>query len=395
MNILIVSQYFYPEQFRINEIACELVSRGNSVDVVTGLPNYPEGEVYEGYNNLLEECYFGVKIYRTKIRPRHKGALNRFRNYLSFMLNAKKTIKKLKGHYDIVFCYMLSPIFQLTPAIFAKKRFKCPLVLMCLDQWPESLKAGGISKGIVYQIISKYCITVLNKCDFIINTAHSFIKYNHEVNKVPLNKMSWCIQHSIDSFKDINTSKNVKTNTVDLMFAGNIGKVQNVKDIILAYNQLKYKNLKIHIFGDGSSLNSCKELVEKLDLKENVIFYGRVNNAELEKRYCEMDACLLTLSGKTEIGNTIPAKFISYLSAGKTIIAAINGDSQEIMQQARCGIYTDADDYKKLSEIIDVFYKNIDSFKECGKNGRTYYEKYCTLSYFTDNLISFFNKVIG
>lgn len=393
MNILIVTQYFYPEEFRINEIATELVKKGNHVEVVTGMPNYPKGEIFKGYEKKYEEDYAGVIIHRTNTRPRHQGSVNLFRNYFSFVRKAKGRIRKLSGKFDVIFCYMPSPVFQLSPSIFAKNKFNCPLVCMCCDQWPESLKARGLSKGPIFRIISRYCKKVLNKCDHILNVAPSFIEYNCDVNKVPIEKMSWCIQHSEDSFRNIHTSKAENTDTVDLMFAGNIGKVQNVEDIILAYNELKYDDLRIHIFGDGSSYDSCKKMVEDYKLSKNVIFYGRVSVDELSTYYKKMDACLVTLSGKTEIGNTIPSKLTGYLSAGKTILAAIKGDSRKIIDESQSGLYTDPDDHKKLADLFKKFYHNRDLYKNCGENGRAYFEKYCTLDYFIEKVENIFAQL--
>ncbi len=393
MNILIVTQYFFPEEFRFNDVAKKLVELGNHVEVVTGLPNYPKGEVFDGYQHKYEEDYNGILIHRAKTRPRHKGSVNLFLNYISFMLQAKKRIKRLKGNFDIVICYMPSPVFQLSPSIYAKKKYKCPLLLMCCDQWPESLKAGGFREGIVYKAIASYCRKVLNRCDHILNVAPSFIEYNHTTNAVPLDKMSWCMQPSLDVFSDNGIRKRDGKKTVDLIFAGNIGKVQNVQDIVLAYNELKYKDLVIHIFGEGSEFSCCKKLVENLQLQENVIFYGRLAPEQLNNYYESMDACLLTLSGNCAIGNTIPSKLANYMSTGKTILAAIKGDSRLILDEAKCGIYTDPDDYLKLSRLIKEYYSNIRQFDEYGENGRNYFLNHCTIDAFMNNMIPIINNL--
>ena len=390
---MIISQYFYPEQFRINEIATELVASGHKVEVVTGMPNYPLGEVFDGYDEKLDELYNGMEIHRTKTRPRHKGTVNLFLNYVSFVFKAKHRIKRINGNFDVVFCFMPSPVFQLSPAIYAKNKFKCPLVCMCCDQWPESLKARGMKKGFAFWLISKYCRKVFNKCDHILNVAPSFVEYNHVINLVPKERMSWCIQHSEDFFAGCDTKKDETIKTVDLMFAGNIGKVQNVEDIIMAYSLLRYQDLVIHIFGDGSSFATCKDLVENLGVSNNVILHGRISRDELSKWYKKMDACLLTLSGKTQIGNTIPSKVSEYMSSGKTIIAAINGDTRELIKESKCGLCTEADDYKKLADLIDEYYKNKSKYDSCGSNGRVYYEKFCTLDYFMSRIVNIFEDV--
>lgn len=394
MNVLIVTQYFYPEPFRIGEVAVEFVRRDHHVEVVTALPNYPKGEVYEGYESKYEEDYFGVKIHRTNTRPRYSGSVNLFRNYLSFMIQASRRIRQLDGQFDVVFCYMPSPVFQLSPSIFAKKKYGAKLVCMCCDQWPESLKARNLNGGIAFDLIGKYCSKVFNACDHIVNVAPSFIDYNHRVNCVPKEKMSWCVQHSEDNFPDGAAVKTENLDTVDLMFAGNIGKVQNVEDIILAYDKLRYPDLRIHIFGDGSSFESCRKIVEERNLSDNVILYGRISAEELAGYYKKMDACLLTLSGKTAIGNTIPAKLPGYLSAGKMVIAAIGGDSRIIIDEAGCGIYTDPDDHEKLALLMDEFYRNKDKYAACGENGRVYFEKYCTLHFFTSEMEKIFTRLI-
>ena len=207
--------------------------------------------------------------------------------------------------------------------------------------------------------------------------------------------MSWCIQHSEDSFLEVDTKKTEEIDKLDLMFAGNIGKVQNVEDIILAYNELRYPDLRIHIFGDGSSYEDCRRLVEEKGILENVIFYGRVSRDELAGYYKKMDACLLTLSGRTAIGNTIPSKLSGYLSARKTIVAAIAGDSRYVIDAARCGLYTDPDDYKKLAETISELYHNRERYSECGIRGREYFEKYCTLDRFMEHVDGVFSKLIS
>lgn len=389
MNILIVTQYFYPENFKINDIACELVRRGNRVDVATGLPNYPHGEIFPGYEEKWQENYHGVNVYRTKTRPRHQGSVNLFRNYLSFMLKAKKTVKKLSGPYDVIFCYEPSPIFQLTPAISAKKRFHAKLVLMCCDQWPESLKARGVSGGIIFNLIHRYCRSVLKKCDHVLNVSPSFIEYNHKVNGVPKEKMSWMIQPSDDSGT---AGAMTEKDTVDLVFAGNIGRVQNVEDIVKAYSVLKHSDLRIHVFGDGSRKSDCEKLAEECGVTDHVIFYGKVTPDELKEKYRQMDACLLTLSGKTEIGNTIPSKLANYFSLAKPVIAAIGGDSQKVILENGCGLCCEPDDYEKLAGIIDEYYLHKADYDRCGVNARKYFEENCTLDKFTDRVVKIFQN---
>ncbi|MBR1676813.1 MAG: glycosyltransferase family 4 protein [Clostridia bacterium] len=398
MNILIVSQYFFPENFGINDIAKSWVQNGHHVEIVTGMPNYPMGEIFDGYQKRYEDEYCGVIIHRTDSRPRHKGSLNLFLNYMSFMFKAKKTIKKRVAiKPDIVFCYMPSPVFQLTPAIYAKKIFHCPLFLFYCDQWPESLKLKGIGSGLVYYCVSKYCQSTLNKCDYILNTAPSFIDYNFSQNKVSREKMDWILQpitdmHNNDSAFSVSQPRN--ENEIHLLFAGNIGAAQNIQDIINAYNLLKIENLFIHIYGDGSEFCNCKALVERYNIGKNVILHGRVSFEYLQKQYKLIDACLLTLSGKTKVGNTIPSKLTGYMAEGKIVLAAINGDSRIVIDKANCGLYTEPDDYIKLAQLIKKFIDEKDKYSNYGMNGRNYYLQYGTIDAFNHKVESILKRLI-
>ena len=141
MNILVVSQYYYPEPFRVNEICEELVRRGNKVTVLTANPNYPDGEIYDGYQNKnLKEVINGVTVYRCKCRPRYNGAINLALNYVDFVRQANKKIEKINEAFDCIYAYQLSPVTSCLPAIKLKKRKNIPLFLYCLDVWPESLR---------------------------------------------------------------------------------------------------------------------------------------------------------------------------------------------------------------------------------------------------------------
>ena len=152
MKILIVSQYYYPEQFQINEIAPALVKLGHSVTVLTGLPNYPKGKIYDGYEDAYksQEVIDGVEVIRVKEHPRKKGALHLLWNYWSFAAKGNNRAKKLKEKYDIVLAYQLSPITSVYPAITYAQRHKVPLLLYCLDIWPESPLSSLRKASITY-----------------------------------------------------------------------------------------------------------------------------------------------------------------------------------------------------------------------------------------------------
>lgn len=152
MKILIVSQHYWPENFRITDIAESLVSNGHQVTVLCGLPNYPKGYIFGGYKhgkNRTQE-HNGVRIIRAKEIARRKGILFRFLNYYSFPYHANKLIRKLDKDFDVVLVNELSPIMSAVPGIKYAKKHNKPLIMYEMDLWPESLLAGGIKKGFVY-----------------------------------------------------------------------------------------------------------------------------------------------------------------------------------------------------------------------------------------------------
>ena len=178
MKILVICQYYYPEPFRINDICEELVKRGHEVTVVTGEPNYPEGEIYKGYENHShsDEKINGVNVHRCPIIPRKQGIIHRFLNYFSYPRSAKKYIRNLKASdgnpFDIVFVNQLSPIMMAEPAISYKKKYRVPVVLYCLDLWPESLVDGGIRReSIIYKIFNKISKRIYMSVDKVLVTS--------------------------------------------------------------------------------------------------------------------------------------------------------------------------------------------------------------------------------
>lgn len=394
MRILIVSQYYYPEQFQINEIAPELVKRGHSVTVLTGLPNYPVGDIYPGYEDRAgtEETINGVRVIRTSIVPRKKGKLNLIKNYLSFVKNGSKTAKRLSDCFDIVFCYELSPVTQALPAICVAKRQRIPFLLYCLDIWPESASAH-VNSGFFYaaiRMISKY---VYKKCDHIAVTSRPFIDYLSSVHGINKNNMSYLPQHGDDSMIDMDL-KSEDNGITDFMYAGNLGMGQRVDVIIRAAAQIKEKDdFIVHIVGDGSMREELEKLASELCVKDKVIFYGNQNRTKMPSFYKLADALLITLRGDNAVGNTMPGKLQTYMSTGKPIIGAINGAANETISEAKCGACVSAGDYEGLAHLMLDFIQNSVKYKDCGVNARSYFKEHFTLNKYCNNLESLLEKM--
>ena len=389
MKILIVSQYYYPEQFQINEIAPALVTRGHEVTVLTGLPNYPKGEIYDDYRNgeHRDEIIEGVHVIRCRLHPRKHGPLHLLMNYISFSQNACKTVRKLEENYDIVFSYQLSPITMVKPAIVYAKKHRVPLLLYCLDIWLESAQAHVKSdKGLIYRMITALSKKYYGACDHIAVTSHPFIEYLHDKNEIPTAKMSYIPQHADASYLDMNLQSE-DNGIIDFMYAGNMGKGQVLDVIVRAVAELKdFNNFVVHMVGDGSKKNEVEALAERLGVKDKFIFYGNQKRENMPSFYQKADALLLTLRGNNFVGNTMPGKLQVYMTVGKPIFGAINGAANEVITESHCGKCVAASDYRGLAQMMRDFIEHPDAYVSCGDKAKAYFSENFTLTKYMDEL---------
>ena len=397
MRILIVTQYFYPEQFQINEVSAALVARGHSVTVLTGLPNYPKGEIYGGYEKAYtsEEDYCGVKVIRCNLHPRKSGPLHLILNYLSFCSNATRAIKHLKEDFDIVFAYQLSPVLSAKPATFYAKKNKLPLFLYCLDIWPESAQAQiKNTRSLPYKMIAKLSKGIYSACDHIAVTSRPFTDYLHRQNSVPFEKMSYIPQHSDKTYLDTDFSGE-QGDLVHFMYAGNMGKGQVLEVIINAVVRLGDRDdYRVHFVGDGSQREVLESLVREQGLSNRVIFHGNQKREDMPTYYKMADALLLTLRGNNAVGDTMPGKLQAYMSTGKPILAAINGAAAEVIEESACGACVKAGDSEGLAEIMKHYLEHREEYAACGERGRAYFANHFTLDIHVDQLEKQLEKTV-
>ncbi len=388
MKILIISQHFFPDNFRINDIASELVNRGHDVTVITSLPDYANGYVPEEYKEKFVDEYNGVKVFRIKVHERRSGVKNRALNYFSFLRNSTKFIKKNIVDFDIIFSYQTSPVMMAHAAVKAKKKLKKKLVLYCLDLWPESLKAWGVKESNpLFKIMHKYSKWVYKNVDTLAVSSNSFIKYLTCTNNVDKSKLIYLPQHCTPIFLE-----KKHTNKPVFAFGGNIGSVQDIPCIIKACNEIKDLDFEVRIYGDGSEFNNCVKLTENMKLSNKVKFFGRVSHKDLISAYSDADAFLLTLSSIGEISNTVPAKLQEYMSAARPIFAAAGTGVKEIISKSGCGRSANSGDYKALSGFMKEFITQPEKFSNCGQAGYDYYINNFTLDVFIERLLKIFNN---
>ena len=373
MRILVFSQYYYPEPFKIHEICEELVKLGHEVTVITGRPNYPDGDLIKGYPE--HEILHGVEILRTPIALRGHNPISLIKNYLSYPRKAKKAIASLKKEYDIVFVYQLSPVLMIKPALYYKKLYKKKVYVYCLDLWPESLKALKIKESnLIFKIMLKISNSIYRQCDFISVTSPVFFKYLETVNKVDSAYIDVIYQHGEKIF--LNVKKYQKQDKLNIVFAGNIGKVQDFDCLVNAISLIpkdKIKKIKITIIGSGSYLQQFKTLVKDKNLNDIFIFVGRKTTDELVEYYNQASLFLLSLEKGSSVSQTIPSKLQTYMSAGRGIIGSIDGEAAKIIEKANAGKVCSAGDYKQLSKIILDLLDDENSLMNYAENSRNYF----------------------
>ncbi len=395
-KILVICQYYKPEPFRISDICEEMVQRGHEVQVVTGYPNYPEGILYDGYGKgkHIDEVINGVKVHRCFTIPRETGIAKRMMNYYSYAISSIKYVLSNKciasdgKKFDVVFCNQLSPVMMAHAAIAYKKKYKVPVIMYCLDLWPESLIAGGIKReSAIYKYYHHVSKTIYRQMDKILITSRMFSKYLKNEFGITAENIEYLPQYAEGIFEQI--PPKTETGVFDFMFAGNIGEVQSVETILKAAEKLKEYPVKFHIVGGGTDLERLKKIKEDKKI-ENVIFYGRRPLEEMPGFYEKADAMLITLAADPVLSLTLPGKVQSYMAVGKPIIGAIDGETKEIIEDARCGFCGNADDAEKLTENIKHFIlKEIDR-TNMGQNARKYYEENFQEKLFMDKLESKF-----
>lgn len=374
MKILVVCQYYYPENFQITPICEQLVSDGYDVTVLTGLPNYPTGIIPNDYKKgHRREKRNGVKIIRCAEIGRRKGVAYLAMNYLSYCMSASAKIRKMSPSYDLVFVYQLSPILMGVPGRLYSKKHHVPMVLYCCDLWPESLKMYVNSESNpLFKAVKHLSKKIYNAADLVIGQSTSFLPYLRNTHQIPDKKLRYIPAFADETYLTQDFSPD--DNTVDFVFLGNLGIAQNLILVLKAVEMIKnLPGFKVHFVGDGTVLPEMKEFVDSHDLKNIVYFYGRRPVEEMPKYYKLADACLVSLKADNATGLTLPSKVQGYMAAGKPIIGMIDGSAKDVIEESKCGICVPAEDASGLANAMKSFITESEKYSNCGQNGRQYF----------------------
>ena len=303
MKILVVCQYYYPENFQINTICEQLVEDGYDVTVLTGRPNYPTGIVPDEYKKgHKDEIINGVHVLRCYEIGRKKGMAYLSLNYLSFVRSASAMINKLPDDFDIVFVYQLSPVLMGLPALKYSKKNKTPLFLYCCDLWPESMKMYVENEdNPVYKWAKGVSKKVYTAADKIACQSTSFIPYLKSTHDIPEQKLMYLPAFADESY--LSQDFTPEGDIVDFVFLGNLGIAQNLIAVLQAVDKIKdVPGFVMHFVGDGSVLDEMKKYVREHELENVVVFYGRQPVDDMPKYYKLADACIVSLQADNQIG---------------------------------------------------------------------------------------------
>lgn len=395
MNILIITQYFFPETFKSTDLAFELQKRGHQVTVLTGIPNYPEGEIYEGYGykkNRIQNIK-GVEIIRSLLLPRGKGGgIRLFVNYYSFAFFASLKARKLARNkkFDAIIVHEPSPITQFYPALAVNKIQKTPIYFWVMDLWPESLEiAGGVKNKTVLNYYKRVVQGFYRASEKILITSKGFKKSILEKGNFA-DKIEYFPNWAEESISEGETNYPIPNlpEGFKIIFAGNVGEAQDMDTIMKAALLLKnHKEIKFIIVGDGRKMPFVQEFVVEHQLQETVFTVGRFPVEAMSTFFSKADLLLVSLKDDPIFNLTVPAKVQAYMSSGKPILAMLNGEGAETINEANCGFTVPSSDEIKLAEVIEkVASLDKEVLKQKGQNGKVYFTERFTLKSCIDNL---------
>jgi glycosyltransferase involved in cell wall biosynthesis len=399
MKILIVTQYFWPESFKINDIALGLKENGHEVSILTGIPNYPLGVFFDGYSfKSSDEYWNGMKIYRSRLFPRGKGAFRLFLNYFSFSFFCSLKVFQIKDNFDKILVYEPSPITVGIPAVVASKRFKIPYYFWVQDLWPESLvAAGGIKNKFVLKIFDIITRFIYKKSEKVLIQSEGFRDYIRKQD-VPDSKIIFYPNTTEDFYEKREKSPEIEKKLPSgfkLMFAGNLGQAQSLTTLIEAAEIIKNKNLDVNwiFLGEGRAKDNLIKMVHQKNLTESIHFLGSYPSTDMPSFFASADALIASLKSDNIFSLTIPSKIQSYLACGKPILASLDGEGAKIITEAQCGFASPSEDASLLAENVEkLYYLSNDERDIMGKNATEYFNKNFERKKLLNDLVQIMNN---
>lgn len=386
MHILLISQYFYPETFRVNDLAAEWVKRGYRVTVLTGIPNYPMGKIFDGYGyrQKRRECWKGIDIIRIPLIPRGNSrnkllnSVGMAANYFSFIASGRRWVKKNNIKADLVFTFEVSPMTQALIGVWYKKKYHIPAYLYVQDLWPENIEAvTGIHSRTIIGPIDRMVDKIYKETDEIFTTSPSFVEaiVNRKV-KVDRKKVHYWPQYAEEFYSPMprqNIDGICDDDSFKIAFTGNIGTAQGLGILPKTAKLLKTEKVKFIIVGDGRFQPELEKLIDKHEVRNKFIILPRVQAEQIPEILAGCDAGFISFAKTPLWEMTIPAKLQSYMACGKAIIASASGETKRIIKDAECGICCEIGNPLALADGIRELIGA--DCQELGRKARKYFEK--------------------
>lgn len=399
-HILVISQVFYPEQFRINDMCCEWIRRGYRVTVLTGIPNYPQGKYYEGYglHKMRREYWNGIEIIRIPVIPRGNHKIGLIMNYFSFPTSGFFWKIKTKIRADYVFMFETSPMTQCVIGVWYAKKYRIPLYLYAQDLWPENVEVvTGIHSPLVIEPIQKMVDYIYKNCTEIFVTSPSFVRAVCERRlPVPEEKVHYWPQYAEEFYipmKREPVEEIPEGEAFKVMFTGNVGYAQGL-DILPRTAQILKKAEKKVLFcivGEGRYLEEFKAQIQKSGVEEMFCMISRQPAVKIPKLLAASDAAFLSFMETKLFEMTIPAKLQSYMACGIPVIAAASGESKRVIEEAGCGICSPSGDAQALAESVKgMMERSQEELALMGTRARVYFEAHFEKQKLMDEIQQYF-----
>lgn len=405
MRVLIVSQYFWPESFRINDLALGLRERGHDVVVLTGVPNYPGGAAFDGYGTFPKrEVYEGVDVVRVPMitRGRSRG-LRLPINYASFAASASLLgPMRVKGDFDAVFVFEPSPITVGLPAIVMSRVKSAPILFWVQDLWPETLTAAGAVKSPwVLRQVDRLVRFIYKRCARVLVQSRAF-QPHVESQGVPPERIEYFPNWAEGIFEPVDLEPDAPEHAelpegFRILFAGNIGVSQSFETILEAAELTRdVPEIQWCILGDGREKDRVAAEINSRRLDDTVHLLGRRPVETMPRYYAAADALLCTLKRDPVFAMTIPSKVQSYLACERPILAALDGEGADVVREAAAGRVCPAEDAAGLAAAARELYSATEvERRRMGTNGRRYYERHFEREQLLDRLERMLEEAAG
>ena len=399
MRVLLVTQYFHPENFKSNDVAFELARRGYDVTVLTGLPNYPQGRIYEGYGifRKRKETIEGVKVYRTLVIPRGDGGGVRLAlNYLSwaFIASLWAFFMAIFHRYDAVIVHETSPVTQGFPALVVKWMQRIPMFFWVLDLWPESLQAAGnINNRFVIDFFTGVTRLIYRNSDKILMSSNGFRKSILDKGDFT-DKLVYFPNWAEDICSGTAEAEvPLMPEGFKVMFAGNVGEAQDFESVMKAAELLKGTGVRLVIVGDGRRKEYVDAYIAEKGLSDVVYMMGRHPLEAMPAFFSKADVLFLSLKNDYIFTLTTPAKLQAYMASGKPVLAMIDGDARQLIEDSGCGLACNAGDAEAFAlSVMKMKEMPEDELRAYGKRGRSYFDAHFRKDGCIDNLCSLLDE---